>query len=100
MSKEIEIYHRWCEVDKQHEYGIVCRQNLNVEYANYWIQWIWYKLGDQLTKKEKKSFKILPFANTWDEKCKLIKSYKTCNSGTDRVVPAIRNHFKKLTTPS
>lgn len=97
MSNEIEIYYRYCDLDKVHEYSVVCKQREN--YGNYWIYWVWFKMGKSLfqsmRKNEKQVFKLLPFANTWDEKCKLIKSYKTVNNGTDRVVPAIITHFKK-----
>ncbi len=68
-GNEIEIWYRWNELDKTHEYSVVCRERHEYSYnVNGWIYWIWYKLGEQLTKKEKKSFRLYPFAMTWDEK--------------------------------
>lgn len=102
MSEEnvIEIYYRWCELDKIHEYSIVCKEKHSGFgwNENYWIYWVWYKMGVAFTHRELCKFRILPFSNTWDENCKLIKKYKTVNSGTDRVIPSIRNHFKKVKT--
>ena len=95
-GNEIEIYYRWRELDKCHEYGVVCKQNEKTDYANYWIFWIWFKMGVAFGKSYRKKFRLIPYSNDWAENCKLIKSYKTVNNGTDRVVPAILSHFKKL----
>jgi hypothetical protein len=98
---EIEIWHRWCDLDKVHEYSVVCRErDMQANYSsNGWIFWLWYHMGESLMnglrKNEKQKFRLIPFANTWDEKCKPIKEYKEINSG-DRVVPAILSHFKKV----
>lgn len=96
IEPQIKIYYRYCELDKRHEYGIVCKQS-EVFYQNYWIFWLWFRMGEQLTKKEKKQFHISAYNCSWDKNEKLIKEYKTVNNGVDRIVPAIRNHFKKLT---
>ena len=41
-GNEIEIYYRWCKLDKVHEYGVVCReQPQRHESTNSWIYWIW-----------------------------------------------------------
>lgn len=97
MTNEIEIYYRYCELDKTHEYSVVCKERLS---GNQWIYWLWFEMGASLLqglrKNEKQVFRLLPYPNTWDEKCKLIKSYKTVNNGVNRVVPAILNHFKKV----
>ena len=98
-DNEIEIYYRYCDIDKEHEYSVVCKERGTTSYnysGNGWIFWIWYKMGIAFGKVDKMKFRLLPFKNTWDEKCKLIKKYKSCNSGTDRVVPAILSHFKKV----
>lgn len=100
-GNEIEIYYRWCKLDKVHEYGVVCREQPQRHGStNSWIYWIWFKMGasllQSLRKNEKQKFRLLPYANTWDEKSKLIKEYKTVNNGTDRVVPAILRHFQKV----
>lgn len=94
-GNEVEIYYRWCEVDKRHEYSVVCNERHDRGYCvNGWIYWIWYKMG--VAFKKRKDFRLLPFANTWDKKSKLIKEYKTVNGSTDRVVTAIKNHLKKI----
>jgi len=96
-GNEIEIYYRFSKLDNIHQYCIVSRQS-EIAYHNYWIFWLWYKMGASFTNKELKSFMILPYDLLWDENCKLIKEYKTVNRGTDLVVPAIRKHFNKLKT--
>ena len=93
MKGEIEIYYRYRKLDKEHQYMIVCQQSAT-EYCNHWIFWIWYKMGVAFGKNRK--FSILPYKITWDDSVKLIKVYKSCNTGTDRVAPAILAHFKKL----
>lgn len=97
---EIVIWYRWCELDKVHEYSIVCKEGFHPTLAysyNCWIFWLWYRMGEQFTKIEKKQFKILPFSNSWDKNSKVIKMYKTCNTGVDRVIPAIRKHYNTQT---
>ena len=94
---QIEIHYRYSNVDKTHEYSNVCRELSQTGYSrNCWIFWLWHKMGSQFTPKEMKQFKILPFANNWDENSKLIKEYKTVNTGVDMVIPAIRKHFLKI----
>lgn len=98
---EIEIWYRYCKLDRVHEYSVVCRErDKQANYStNTWIFWIWYYMGESLMnglrKNEKQKFRLIPFANTWDESCKLIKEYKEINSG-HRIVPAILSHFKKV----
>jgi len=96
MENEIEIWYRYSELDKEHQYSIVCRERDYVSWSkNLWIFWLWYRMGEQFTKKEKKQFQVLPYSMEWDKTSKIIKKYKTCNSGVDRVVPAIRKHFNQ-----
>ncbi len=90
MTGEIEIYYRYSEFDKRHQYCVVCKQG-EIYFHNYWIFWVWFKLGRGISEADSKRFELFPFKI--NDKCKLIKSYKTCNSGTDRVVKAIRKHF-------
>lgn len=97
---EIEIHYRYCELDKVHEYSVVCRErNFDGFSQNAWIYWIWFNMGrsllQTLRKNEKQKFRLLPFANTWDDKTMLIKEYKQCSSG-DRIIPAILSHFNKV----
>lgn len=99
-GNQIEIHYRYCNIDKVHEYSVVCRErNGEPCTANGWIYWIWYRLGESLMtnlrKNEKQVFRLLSFSNSWDENSKLIKGYKNSNSG-HRIIPAILSHFKKV----
>ena len=41
----IELWYRWCELDKEHQYSIVCKeQNYSGYSTNNWIFWLWYEM--------------------------------------------------------
>ncbi len=93
----IEIYYRWSELDKKHEYGIIAPYNLLEVYLTYWTYWFWYYIGAE-TKGKHRNPTIIPFANTWDKETKLIKTYidlrdsETC---AKRAVKFINKHYNK-----
>lgn len=94
----IEVYYRYCKLDKIHEYNVVCKERpLQANYSpNGWIFWVWYYMGIAFKDRPERGFRLMPFANTWDEKCKIIKSYKDINGGYERVIVAIKKHFDKV----
>jgi hypothetical protein len=91
----IEIYYRYCKLDKKHEYGVVAPFNGSTVYLNYWTYWLWYYMGF-FTKGKHRKPTIIPFANAWDENSKLIKTYTELMDAevcAKRVVNFIHKHY-------
>jgi hypothetical protein len=95
----VEIHYRYCELDKKHEYGVVAPFNSSTVYLNYWTYWLWYYIG-HFTKGKHRRPTIIPFANSWDEKSKLIKEYTDIRSAevcAKRITNFIQKHYSKQT---
>lgn len=93
----IKIYYRWCDLDKKHEYGIELPLYKSGSFPPYWNYWVWYYLGN-LTQGVHSNPTLLPFANTWDEKCKLIKTYvdtRNAQKCATRIFNLIQKHYSK-----
>lgn len=88
---EIEIYYRWNNIDKIHEYSVVTKFRSEV-YGNYWVLYLWFRIGQLFHKKL--PFELFAYKMEWADQ-KLIKKYKSTDSA-DRVPMVIFNHFKKV----
>ncbi len=92
----IHIYHRYSTLDKRHEYSIVVPFPESVVNV-IWNYWFWYYIGS-LTKGKHNNPSILPFANTWDEDCILIKTYKdhrAASTSAELALNFIKKHYTK-----
>lgn len=89
-DNEIEIYYKWSDLDKAHQYFLVCKFSEH-RYGNYWINWLWFKLGQQFPTGL--PFRLFPFKGY--DSTRLIAQYKNPNNA-DKAVKAIQKHFSKF----
>lgn len=79
-ERYVEIHYRKNILDKRVEYSVVVPHN-QIAVFNTWSYWLWFYLGSMF--KNKKGIILLPFANNWDEKSKIIKRYVAGSSAKE-----------------
>lgn len=93
----IEIHYRYDGLDGKHEYSVVLPFSKNANFPDYWNFWVWFYIGN-LMNGDNSNPKILPFANDWDKKNKIIKVYKGSGHAkvyAEWIINFIKKHYSK-----